>query len=122
MRTVGAAFSFDVDHRTRSERTGFPSAVSTKSVSAGPPISQEVGRPISVSPTQPGSIDIVASSLFASDGLNVMTVVFHVPDPHLVSSAKAGADICDGLTTHFIVGKGDRDRCLGLIFGYDPDR
>ena len=62
------------------------------------------------------------SSLFASDGLNVLTVVFHVPDTRLVSSAKAGADICDGLTTQFIVGKGDRDRCLGLIFGYDPDR
>ena len=83
---------------------------------------KEVGRPISVSPTQPGSIDIVASSLFASDALNVLTVAFHVPDTHLVSSAKAGADICYSLTTHFIVGKGDRDRCLGLIFGYDPDR
>jgi hypothetical protein len=64
----------------------------------------------------------VGSSLFASDALNVMTVAFHVPDTDLVSSAKASADICDGLTTHVVLGEGDRDRCLGLIFGHDPDR
>ena len=65
---------------------------------------------------------LVASSLFASDGLNVMTVAFHVRDTHLVSSAKAGVDICDGLTTHLVLDKGDRDGCLGLTFRSDPDR